>query len=136
MVLVQQPLKDETLAQFARKFLNKGTYQPGTLTRCPADHCISLQGERPGMYAKNGDGYPRAVVFERDEPPFPGLIFETPTDDPKPDKPGPFRLPLPDHTQQRMPGKLYYLVLLDTAASTEDPALEDFNYFLGNLTVE
>ena len=35
-----------------------------------------------------------------------------------------------------MPGKLYYLVLLDTASSIEEPALKDFDFFLENLTVE
>jgi len=33
-------------------------------------------------------------------------------------------------------GTLYYLVLLDTAASIEEPAMKDFDYFLENLTVE
>jgi hypothetical protein len=35
-----------------------------------------------------------------------------------------------------MPGKLYYLVMLDTAASIEEPAMKDFDFFLENLTVE
>jgi hypothetical protein len=136
MVLVQQPKEGETLDEFSKKFLSKGTYEPDTPTRCHADHCIALKGERPGMYGENGNGHPRAVVFERDEPAFPGLIFETPSDDPKPDKPGPFTFPKPDQIQQRIPGKLYYLVLLDTAASTEEPALKDFDFFLANLIVE
>jgi hypothetical protein len=42
----------------------------------------------------------------------------------------------PGQIQQRIPGKLYYLVLLDTAASIEEPAMKDFDFFLANLTVE
>ena len=40
--------------------------------------------------------------------------------------------------EEETPGarKLYSLVLLDTAATIEDPALEDFDFFLQNLTVE
>ena len=136
MVLVQQPLKDETLDEFSKKFLTKGTYEVGSQIRCPSDHCIALKGNRPGMYGGNGDGHPRVVVFERDEPAFPGLIFETPSDDPKPDKSGPFKWNHPDPIQQRMPGKLYYLVLLDTAASVEESAVRDFDFFLDHLTVE
>lgn len=136
MILVQQPLENETLAEFSKKFLTKGTYGPNTPTRCPADHCASLKGERPGVYGENGDGHPRAVVFERGEPAFPGLIFEAPSDDPKPNKPGPFKFPQPDQIQRRTPGKLYYVALLDTASSTEEPALKDFDFFLENLTVE
>jgi hypothetical protein len=136
MVLVQKPLENETLDEFAAKFLTEGTYEPNAPTRCPADHCIALKGERRGMYKENGDGHPRVVIFERDEPAFPGLIFEAPSEDPKPDKPGPFKFPKPDQIQQRIPGKLYYLVLLDTPASIEAPALKDLDFFLQNLTVE
>jgi hypothetical protein len=42
----------------------------------------------------------------------------------------------PSQTKQRIPGKLYYLILLDTAASIEEPAMIDFDFFLENLTVE
>jgi hypothetical protein len=136
MVLVQKPLENETLEEFAGKFLTEGTYQPNAPTRCPADHCIALKGERPGMYRENGDGHPRAVIFERDEPAFPGLIFEAPAGDPKPDKPGPFTMHDPNQIQQRIPGRLYYFVLLDAAAPIEEPALKDFDFFLQNLTVE
>jgi hypothetical protein len=40
--------------------------------------------------------------------------------------------------EEETPGarKLYSLVLLDTAATIEDPALKDFDFFLQNLTVE
>jgi hypothetical protein len=88
------------------------------------------------MYVGDGGGRPRTILFERDEPAFPALIFETPSADPKPDKPGPFTFPRPSQTQRRIPGKLYYLVLLDTAADIEEPALRDFDFFLENLTVE
>jgi len=42
----------------------------------------------------------------------------------------------PGQIHQRIPGKLYYLVLLDTAASIEEPAMKDYDFFLQNLTVE
>ena len=42
----------------------------------------------------------------------------------------------PSQIQQRIPGRLLYIVLLDTAASIEEPALKDFDFFLQNLTVE
>jgi hypothetical protein len=76
------------------------------------------------------------VVFERDQPKFPALIFESPRSLPKPDSGSGPKYYRPSQIQQRMPGKLYYLVLLDTAASIEEPALKDFDFFLQNLTVE
>jgi hypothetical protein len=76
------------------------------------------------------------VIFERDEPEFPGLIFESPQGPPQPKAgAGPVAYH-PSQIQQRIPGKLYYVVLLDTAASIEEPALKDFDFFLQNLTVE
>jgi hypothetical protein len=42
----------------------------------------------------------------------------------------------PGQIQQRIPGRLYYLVLLDAAASIEEPAMKDFDFFLANLVVE
>jgi hypothetical protein len=42
----------------------------------------------------------------------------------------------PSQTNQRIPGKLYYLVLLDVAASIEEPALKDYEFFLQNMIVE
>jgi hypothetical protein len=95
-----------------------------------------MKGSQPEMYGKDGDGHGRIVAFERDQPEYPGLIFESPAEFPKQDaKPGTqvFR---PNQVQQRIPGKLYYLVMLDTAASIEAPAMKDFDFFLQNLTVE
>ena len=42
----------------------------------------------------------------------------------------------PSQTQERMPGKLDYLAMLDTAASIEAPAMKDFDFFLQHLTAE
>jgi hypothetical protein len=136
MVLVQQAKEGETLEKFSKKFLTKGAFEPYMLTRCPEGYCMALKGKQPQMYEKDGGGHPRVVIFERDEPAFPGLIFEAPSEDPKPKKPGPFTFPRPNQIQQRIPGKLYYLVLLDTAASIEEHAMKDFDFFLENLTVE
>ena len=64
------------------------------------------------------------------------MIFERPYEIPKSDGKDGLSYYRPNQTQQRIPGKLYYLVLLDTAASIEEPAVKDFNFFLENLTVE
>jgi hypothetical protein len=136
MVLVQRPKEGESLQDYSRKFLMKGATQPFTPSRCPSDACIAIEEANPGMYKADGDGKGRTVVFERDEPPYPGLIFESPADLPKPDGTAGVTYYRPDKFQERIPGKLYYLVLLDAAASIEGPAVKDFEYFLQNLTVE
>jgi hypothetical protein len=136
LVLIQQPKDNETLQDYAKKFMKDGTFEPFTPARCPAAACIAMKANQPGMYKKDGNGHGRVLVFERDEPAFPGLIFESPLEIPKSDGGEGAKYYRPNQTQQRIPGKLYYLVLLDTAASIEEPAMKDFDFFLDNLTVE
>ena len=88
------------------------------------------------MYGVDGDGHGRIVMFERNQPHYPGLIFEEPLEIPKPGNGKGTQFYRPSQIQKRIPGKLYYLVMLDTAASIEDPAMKDFDFFLQNLTVE
>lgn len=134
LVVAQRPPNNETLEQFAQSFATKGTFRPFTPANCPASTCVGLIVDRPGLYGKEGDGREQIVVFERDEPSYPGLIFEAPADSPKPVE-GEVVL-RPDQIPERMPGKLYYLVALDTSSSIEEPANRDFGFFLANLTVE
>jgi hypothetical protein len=136
LLMVKRPDENQTLADFARKYSTDGSFQPYTPSHCPSAICISLRGVQPGMYKKDGDGHGRIVVFERDQPEFPGLVFESPWEMPKPDKTGKTEFYHPGQINKRIPGKLYYLVLLDTASSIEEPALKDLDFFLQNLTVE
>jgi hypothetical protein len=135
LLLVKQSAESETLLDFAKRF-SKGLSGMFTPSRCPAAHCIALSGVQSGMYGKDGDGHGRIVIFERDQPEFPGLIFEAPLEIPKSEGGEGPKIYRPNQTQQRMPGKLYYLVLLDTASSIEEPAVKDFDFFLQNLIVE
>jgi hypothetical protein len=135
LVIVKQPEGNETLEAFEGRFTTKGTYTPMTAPHCPAASCLAAQGVLPGTYRKDGGGRPRIVVFERDQPDYPGLLFETPyvPHASKPDEAQYFR---PNRTLERIPGKLYYLVTLDTASSIEQDAMKDYQIFLENLVVE
>jgi hypothetical protein len=136
LVMVKQPEADQSLKDFAKKYSSKGSFESYTPPKCPATSCIALKGVQPGMYGKNGDGHGRIVAFEREEPRYPGLIFETPAEMPKSDGETGVKYFRPNQEQQRIPGKLYYRVLLDAAASIEEPAQKDFEFFVQNLTAE
>jgi hypothetical protein len=136
LVLVQQAKPNETLAEYSKKFLTDGTFTPDQALKCPTETCTALKAVQPGMYKANGDGHGRVIFFERDEPEYPGLIFESPQGMPKSDSGSGPKFYRPNQVTQRIPGKLYYLVLLDAAASVEEPALKDYEFFLQNLTVE
>jgi hypothetical protein len=135
LVLIQQPKGNETLEEYSKKFMKDGSFEPYTPVRCPAAACIAMKAVQPGMYKEDGDGHGRVVLFERNQPEFPGLIFETPHEIRNPDGKE-VQVYRPSQTQQRIPGKLFYIVLLDAAASIEEPAMKDFDFFLENLTVE
>lgn len=136
LVVARRPPENETLEQFAQSFATKGTFRPFTPSRCPASTCIGLTGVRPGLYGKQGDGQEQIVVFERDEPQFPGLIFESPVAAPSASAGDGAAVLKADQIPERIPGKIYYLVALDTSSSIEEPAVKDFGFLLANLTVE
>jgi hypothetical protein len=137
VLLVQQPKENETLLEFSKKYLKGSDFKPFTPARCPATECMAISGEQPEMYGEDGGGHGRLVFFQRDQPDFPGLVFEGPQELPKADgKVATTFYYHPGQIQQRIPGKLYYVVLLDTAASIEEPAMKDFDFFLENLNVE
>jgi hypothetical protein len=134
-VIVKRAEDGQSLQDFLNK-ISPGADQPDTETICPVAGCIARRILKKDTYGKNGDLHGRIVVFERDEPEFPGLIFEhplvPPTDKGKEDA-SYFR---PAQTLKRIPGKLYYAVLLDTAASIEGPASNDWQFALKNMKVE
>jgi hypothetical protein len=136
LVMVKEPDRDQTLEDFAVKFTQDGTFSAYTPTRCPADKCLAKSGIQTGMYKENGDGHGRILMFERDQPEFPGLLFEAPSMPPQAEEGKGTQYFRPSQIQERIPGKLYYVVLLDTAASIEEPAMKDFDFFLANLVVE
>jgi hypothetical protein len=137
LLLARPPKEGESLLDFSKLFLKDALFLPDDLLMCPVSDCVAMKGIQRGMYKKNGDGHGRVLTFERDQPKFPGLVFESPLELPKPDGSGGGpKYYRPSQTQERIPGKLYYLVLLDTAASIEEPAMKDFGFFLQNLTVE
>jgi hypothetical protein len=137
LVMVKQADKNESLQDMLDKYAKKeDNLKPFIPSRCPAVRCISLVATQTGMYGKDGDGRARFIAFERNQPEFPGLIFEHPYEIPKSEGKEGLSYYRPNQTQQRIPGKLYYLILLDTAASIEEPAIKDLDFFLSNLTVE
>lgn len=136
MLMVQRAAPSETLNDYLKKFTQKGRFVPFIPSRCPSDPCVAMSGIQPGMYKADGDGHAHLLAFERDQPAFPALIFESPFALPKTSSAEGLQAFRPAQTQQRIPGKLFYLVLVDMAASIETPAMSDYDLFLKNLTVD
>jgi hypothetical protein len=142
VLLMARPAKaQEALSDFVGDFL-KGRYadaKPTTLSYCPSTHCLSYEMIVKDMYESEGGGHLLAVAFERDAPPYDGLIFEQPWAPPKPDDSKKSKRPVyyrPDTVFHRLPGKIYYLVILDSNASIFAPASKDFDFFLHSIRPE
>lgn len=138
LLLARPPKLKESLADFAGSFL-KGRYAgatPTSATYCPNPSCLSFEILAKDMYQSEGGGHLLAVAFERDAPPYDGLIFERPITPPKQTAgSGPVYFH-PDEVFRRFSGKLYYLVILDSNASIFTPASKDFDFFLHSIRVE
>jgi len=102
---------------------------------CPAEECSAAEGVLAGGYKAEGDALVTMVVFKRDEPAYPGLAFEQPMDLPKAEDGGVHYFHAEERLR-RLPGTLYYLVMLDTADSVKAQAREAFLAFLKSVRAE
>jgi hypothetical protein len=104
---------------------------------CPTSACIGLHGSRAGGYKEAGDAHFFAVVFEREQPQYPGLIFEQPSSQgPASVKSGKAQYFRRNQRYERFHGKIFYVVLLDTASSVLEKAEADFERVLKSVEVE
>lgn len=136
VVLVRPPKPGETLQDLLLAVTKDhgGAAIPATV--CPTDQCLAWAATKSGMYKEEGDGHMIVTAFERDTPDFPGLLFENPA--PLPDTPKDSQVHAfhPEDRRQRFSGKLYYLVMLDTASSVLEKAKQDYETLLKNIQVE
>jgi hypothetical protein len=144
LLLAKRPAEGQSLDAFVKSFLkdhdifNDGKAQVNTAPDlpCPVERCLSLDVLAPGIYWKQGGAHILLVAFERDEPRYDGLPFEKPQGPPitKPqEKPVTFHFAYISH---RIPGKLYYLVLLDSNQQIFAGSKPEFEDFLKSLAVE
>lgn len=102
---------------------------------CPSQVCRSFEVRHPEAYAPEGGGVVVAVIFEREEPETRGLALES-ARPPRPDALGKVQYFRPLPRLVRFRGRLFYLVLLDTAKSVAESAEADYRRFLAGLVVE
>jgi len=129
VVLARVAKPNEKLEDYAAQMMP--TWKPAKLDgfRCPGARCLTYANRLPGVYGKDGDGVGLAVAFAREQPEFPGLMFEDP---------GPTvrRRPGAPPVFTRFPGTIYYLLMFDSAATISERAKADYRRFLADLRVE
>jgi hypothetical protein len=144
LLMAKRPAEGQSLDDFVKSFLKEHDALKDSNTQvntasdlpCPVEHCLSLDLLVPGIYWKQGGAHILVVAFERDEPRHDGLPFEKPQGPPltKPqEKPVAFHF---NYIFHRIPGKLYYLVLLDSNQQIFANSKPEFQEFLKSLVVE
>jgi hypothetical protein len=142
--MARPPTSGQSLDDFARSYLKDHDVFKDSGTQvstahdlpCPVDRCLSLDIVVPGIYWKQGGAHILLVAFERDQPRYDGLPFEKPQGPPieKPqEKPVAFHF---EYIFHRIPGKLYYLVLLDSNQQIYANSKPEFDEFLKSLVVD
>jgi hypothetical protein len=135
LLLVRPAKPGETLDEFLKSFLRYPDSTAIPANSCPATPCLAAEAVVKGRYKESGDGYATFTVFERNEPQFPGIMFENPAGAKVPSD-GVVHNFVADQHIKRLKGKLYYLVLLDSADSVLDRAKMDYESYLKSMQVE
>jgi hypothetical protein len=134
--IVVRPAKPgESLADFLKAAAPRVQIKTMDPPACPVEPCSAAEGVLPREYKAEGDALVTIVVFKRDEPEYPGLAFEQPMDLPKTEDGGVHYFHANERLR-RLPGTLYYLVMLDTADSVKSKAREAYSAFLKSVRVE
>jgi hypothetical protein len=134
-VLSRQAKPGETMLDFLKQVSPPVKLTPTRLPGCALPRCRAYEGRAPQWYRPEGGGVTILEVLRAKAPEFPGLLFESPE---APPSSGGTQLKYFRPTTQlhRLPGTLYYLVLLDTARSVLTRAENDYERFLKHMQVE
>ncbi len=135
LIVMRPPKPHETLEDFVATLTRGHTVSAISPSVCPVEKCIGGTAVTAGGYQLEGDAHMVLTAFARQAPEYPGLLFEQPVSlPPTPDSQTHFFRAGPQ--LQRLPGTLYYLVLVDTASSVADKAKQDYTTFMQHLEVE
>jgi len=138
LVMARMAKEGETLDAFAREMLENPTKGTSDLSSapCPVEHCARLELVDKSIYSKQGGAHALLMTFERPLPRYDGLLFETPQEPPATGKintPVAFRFAL---QYRRMPGRIFYAVLLDSNAQIFDGAKPDWEVVVKSVVAE
>jgi hypothetical protein len=136
VIMARQAKAGETLTDFLKSFGTYPSAKPVTVSRCPAEQCLAYEVIKPKGYGAAGNGYGLVMVFKREAPKFPGLLFEQPAGPDLPKNNSKATYFHPNDRIQRLAGTLYYMVMLDTADSVLDEAKHDYDTLLEHLQPE
>ncbi|HEY4356272.1 MAG TPA: hypothetical protein VGN16_11030 [Acidobacteriaceae bacterium] len=134
-VMVHPAKPDEKLEDFLRTTATQSGDQVIS-TSCALEKCVALEAVNKNMYVKEGGAHTSVVGFERDVPQYDGLIFETPQQPPQSGAPSGLTAYKPVANFKRIPGRVFYAVMLDATEKVYAASKSDFDFVMGSMHVE
>jgi hypothetical protein len=122
---------DDYMSLILKDFKNKSP----TLLETKYGKLKAFEIKDPSLYPEMGGGHMWLVGLEREEPRYPGLIFEYPTQPNQEKNEQGMNYYHPSETIGRFPGKIQYLFLLDTCEEIYEPSMEFFIRFLNERLI-
>ena len=139
LLLTQAASPGESLETHAEKLLSNPRYaeRKPIDVRCPVSRCIAYEIVTNKMYKSEGGAHILAIIFESDQPDYPGLRFEEPQ--PLPTQSSPGKEPAfyrRDQTLQRFNGTLFTFIALDANQDIYPRAKAEFDNFVESLAID
>jgi hypothetical protein len=140
LVLTQMPRGAESLEAYSQRMLKDPRYAgktPLTGVTCPVATCLAFEIITDALYKSEGGAHLIAVIFQSDQPAYPGLRFETPQPLPKASSgsngPTFYRA---EETLQRFNGPLYTFMALDANQDIYPRSRAEFDDLLKSLVID
>jgi hypothetical protein len=139
LLLTQAAAPGESLAQYSRKLLNDPRYanKSPIQIQCPVHDCVAYEIITDNLYSTEGGAHLLALIFQSDQPTYPGLRFEEPQ--PLPTQPSSSNEPTfftTGKSLQRFHGTLFTFIALDANQDIYPHARVDFDNLLKSLVVD
>lgn len=119
----------EQLSSYVEKLVGKYPTRQKISFSNKYDQMIAYEIKDKNMYPHLGGGHLYTVGIERDNPEDPGLLLEQPVVLPMKAN-GQMTYARANQSQNRFPGKIFYVFLLDSCEDIHEQSLETFRSFL------
>ncbi len=130
MLMLMHPAKKEEALNTTMKRMTADKWKSITETSWDSKYgkVSAWEIKEPTLYTEMGGGHLWLVGLEREEPEYPGMLLERPS---QPDPyDGSVSIAHPNETIGRFKGKIQYLFLLDTCEAIYEPSLAFFKKFI------
>ena len=133
-VLIKSPAAGETLESYVKNISSGQGKVVQTTAPVGYKKCIAYEILNEKMYPDWGGGHMHVIAIEQKEPAYPGLALEEPFPMPEGDK-GKVNYYRQSGQKSRLPGRLFYMILLDTCEAIHEESWSVFQQVVNKQLV-